>query len=45
MAQTCQLKALLQVTAAKMDIEDGLLEHYLNQVVKVVRSSDLSKGL
>ncbi|CAH8449636.1 unnamed protein product [Schistosoma guineensis] len=45
MAQTCQLKALLQVTAAKMDIEDELLEHYLNRVVKVVCSSDLSKAL
>ncbi|XP_018648294.1 hypothetical protein Smp_073200.1 [Schistosoma mansoni] len=45
MAQTHQLSALLKVTAAKIDVEDKLLEHYLNKVVKVIGSSDLSKAL
>ncbi|CAH8832430.1 unnamed protein product [Trichobilharzia szidati] len=43
MCEIAQLNALLKITAAKVDIEDEFLGHYINKIIKIITSSDLNK--
>ncbi|VDQ13302.1 unnamed protein product [Trichobilharzia regenti] len=45
MSEVAQLNALLKITAAKVDIENDFLVHYINKILKIIISSDLNKHL